>query len=206
MTNLRVLVTGFEPFGGSSINPSEWVVQRLQNQPPAGIALATAVLPVDGVNGPACLLAQIEAFHPRAVVCLGQAATRPVLTIERVAINLQDYGIPDNSGVSRVDLPVVEGGPAAYFATLPVRRMLERVRAAGVPAELSLSAGAYLCNQVMYTLLHYLSGHSPETMGGFIHLPSLPEQVVQQKPVSASMGIETALRGVSAALQALVAD
>ena len=198
---MRLLLTGFEPFGGSGVNPSQQIVLALAQKGAAGVDLCTAILPVDRVGGPASALAAIEAQRPDAVLCLGQAARRPALSIERVAINLLDYAIADNAGNRVVDEPVVAGGPAAYFATLPLRRMLAAVQAAQTPCELSLSAGAFLCNQVMYAVLHYLALHMPDVRAGFIHVPALPEQVAS-KPAP-SMSLETMITGVQAAISVI---
>jgi pyroglutamyl-peptidase len=198
---MKLLLTGFEPFGGSPVNPSQQIVFALAQRSFAGLVLYTAILPVDRVDGPAAALNAIHEHQPDAVLCLGQAARRPALSIERVAVNLLDYAIPDNAGNRVVDEPVVAGGPAAYFATLPLRRMLAAVQAAHVPCELSLSAGAFLCNQVLYAVLHHLAHNSSTTRAGFIHVPSLPEQVVS-KPAP-SMSLETMIAGVQAAISAI---
>ncbi|RPI32561.1 MAG: pyroglutamyl-peptidase I [Chloroflexota bacterium] len=207
---MNLLITGFEPFAGSTTNPSHCAALALAVRPPEGVRLHTAILPVDSQGGPDALLKALDEHRPDAVICLGEAGRRARISIERVAVNLMDYAIPDNQGRLAVDEPIVPGGPAAYFATLPVKRMLESVRAAGVPAELSLSAGAYLCNQVMYILLHHLAENQLPVPAGFIHLPYLPEQAVQP-PLSEmgplpSMGLETAVRGLSAGIAALYAE
>ena len=203
---MRILLTGFEPFGGSAINPSEQVVKALSSSPAPGVELTTAVLPVDYQSGPQTLLDALARVQPRAVICLGEAARRPVVSLERVAINLLDFGIPDNSGAQVVDQPVISGAPAAYFATLPLRRMLTSIRAAGIPVEISLSAGSYLCNQVFYTLLHAIRENGSAAPAGFIHLPSLPEQVAQQKAALPSMALETSVRAVRIAIETLLAE
>jgi pyroglutamyl-peptidase len=196
-----VLVTGFEPFGGSLVNPSQRVVEHLAAERWTTLNLQTAILPVDGRAGPARLLQLVNALCPDVVLCLGEARRRAAISIERVALNLMDYRIADNAGQMVTDEPVVAGGPAAYFVTLPVRRMQMAVQAAGVPVELSLSAGAYLCNQVLYTLLHRLDGST--AWGGFIHLPALPEQVASGGETIPSMSLEISLRAVVAILDEL---
>ena len=201
---MKLLVTGFEPFGGSSINPSEQVVLALAHDGIAGVELRAGILPVDRTRGPAKVIELIGQFRPDAVLCLGEAGRRQALNIERVGINLMDYRIADNSGNLVADEPIVTGGPAAYFATLPVRAMLAASLEAGVPAELSLSAGAFLCNQVTYAVLHYLALQNLATPAGFIHLPSLPEQAARREPVVASMALETMVKGVRAAIGAIV--
>jgi len=200
---MKLLLTGFEPFGESLVNPSEQVVRALAGEALPGVTLQTAILPVDRVAGPAGLLQAVQTGQPEAVLCLGEAARRMALSFERIAINLLDYRIADNAGHQATDEVIVPGGPAAYFTTLPVRAMRDAVLAAGVPAELSLSAGSFLCNQVLYELLHYLSLHSLNVPAGFVHLPVLPEQAVQRRPLIPSMGLETMLKGIRAAILAL---
>ncbi len=203
---MKILVTGFEPFGGSTINPSEQVVRLLQDILFSNIELVIKVLPVERIRAGQVLIEAVEETQPQAVVSLGEASGRAVISVERIAVNLMDYRIPDNQGNKVADLPVVVGGPAAYFATLPVRKIFERVTLAGVPAELSLSAGSFLCNQVMYEALHYTAEQGRSIKAGFIHLPSLPEQALRSAKPIPSMGIETALKGVIAALQAVAED
>ena len=200
---MKLLLTGFEPFGESKINPSEQVVRALAREKIPGVEMHTAILPVERVRGPQVLLDAVKRVQPDAVLCLGEAQRRMAISIERVAINLMDYRMPDNAGQKIVDEPIARDGPAAYFCTLPVRAMFDAVRAAGVPAELSLSAGAYLCNQVIYMLLHYLAQNKSNTRAGFIHLPALPEQVIARDAVTlgASMSLATMIKGVRAAVQ-----
>jgi pyroglutamyl-peptidase len=201
---MQILLTGFEPFAGSQINPSERVVQALAGRYLEGLDLATTILPVDTFRAPSRLTQALEETQPEAVVCLGEASRRAALSIERVAVNLLDFRIPDNQGVQVVDEPVLSGGPAAYFSTLPVRRLLQALQEAGVPAELSLSAGSYLCNQVFYVLLDYLQRQGRPIPAGFIHLPALTQQAAEQaalgKPAIPSMSLETMLRGLETVL------
>ena len=200
---MRILLTGFEPFGGSSINPSQRVVERLAAEGLPGIDLITAILPVDRLHGPEKLLQVLEATQPEAVLCLGEASMRPALSIERLAINLLNYPMPDNQGEQVEDEPIVPGGPAAYFTTLPLRKAFEAVQAVEVPVELSLSAGSYLCNQILYTLLNFLAHWGLELPAGFIHLPRLPEQAAAREKPGPSMSLETSLRGVKAVVEML---
>ncbi len=200
---MKLLLTGFEPFGESKVNPSEKVVRALAQQGVDGVELFTVILPVDRVRGPDTLVRAARGTNPDAVLCLGEASRRIAVSIERVAINLMDYRIPDNAGEQVVDAPISPGAPAAYFCTLPVRAMLAAVCAAGTPAELSLSAGSFLCNQVTYALLHYLATNRLDTPAGFIHLPRLPEQVAGQTPAAPSMSLETMITGVRAAIGAI---
>jgi pyroglutamyl-peptidase len=201
---MNLLLTGFEPFGGDAVNPSEQIVRLLGGQTLHGVTLQSAVLPVESGRGPAALIQAFERTQPDAVLCLGVAVGRAVLSVERVAVNLLDYRIPDNSGVQTRDRPIVPNGPAAYFATLPVRRIYEAIQSAGVPVEFSLSAGAFLCNQVLYEMLHYLAVNRLEVPTGFIHLPALPEQAAAKEGGKIpSMSLETVQKGISAAVEGI---
>ncbi|ABU58139.1 pyroglutamyl-peptidase I [Roseiflexus castenholzii] len=196
-----LLVTGFEPFGGASVNPSAEVVRRFTNngKPPDAV---TAILPVDAVQAPRMITDLLLDHQPDLCLMLGQADGYAALTVERVAINLCDFRIPDNAGAQRVDEPIVEDGPAAYFSTAPVRDVVRAIRAAGVPVDLSLSAGAYLCNMVYYTALHVCATHCLPTRCLFIHLPSLPSQASADRAPRPTMALETMYAGVCAALRA----
>lgn len=200
---MKILLTGFEPFGGQTINPSERVVAALTRQRFENVVLHTAILPVDRERGPAEVRKNVDFVQPDAVICLGEAGRRMRLSIERVAINLLDYRIPDDSGQQIIDEPIVAGGPAAYFVTLPVRSLVDALVEQRIPAELSLSAGAFLCNQVTYTLLHENALHGRSCMAGFIHLPFLPEQVAHERLPLPSMALETMVRGIACVIETL---
>jgi pyroglutamyl-peptidase len=202
MKKTRILLTGFEPFGKSKVNPSEKVVRSLAGVKLDAINLITCILPVNGNLAPESILRTIETTSPDFVVCLGEAPKRHSISIERVAINLLDFRIPDNNGNQFIDAPVVEGGPDAYFVSLPVRKILEAVQNENIPAELSLTAGTYLCNQVLYEVLHFISKKNMPTRAGFIHLPSLPEQVVNNP--GASMGADISITAITAVLKTLI--
>lgn len=170
-----VLITGFEPFGGDDLNPSQAVVRLLDGRRIAGHPVVGQVLPCAFGTALPALFAAMDALRPVLVLALGLAASRGAVSIERVAVNLVDARIPDNAGAQPVDVPVVEGGEAAYFARLPVKAMHAALLEAGLPVELSYSAGSFVCNQVFCGLLHRLRAW-PGARGGFIHLPPLPEQ------------------------------
>ncbi len=181
---MKILITGFEPFGESPINPSQLLVQSLADQEMDGVTLITDVLPVDQAQAPGKVTALIHQHQPDAILAFGLALGRPKISLERVALNLQDFRIPDNQGRTISNLPIQPDGPAAYFSSLPLQGMLARLHTAGIPAELSLSAGAYLCNLVFYTIMHTLSDHPKPIPAGFIHLPALPEQAAaSDKPI-----------------------
>ncbi|SDI98019.1 pyroglutamyl-peptidase I [Nonomuraea jiangxiensis] len=173
----HVLLTGFEPFDGSGVNPSWQAVRLAATTSPEGVSLTTVMLPVVFHDAIERLRTAVEESGADVVVCVGQAGGRPGITVERVAINLDDARIPDNQGAQPVDEPVVVGGPAAYFSTLPVKACVAAVREAGLPASVSHTAGTFLCNHVFYGLMHLLASGRPGVRGGFVHVPYLPEQV-----------------------------
>ncbi|MFJ1766551.1 pyroglutamyl-peptidase I [Amycolatopsis sp. NPDC088138] len=192
----RVLMTGFAPFGGETVNPSWQAVQVLRGRRDD---VAAVELPCEFAASLPALRRAIAEHRPSLVVCVGQAGGRAEVTPERVAINLVDARIPDNAGARPVDVPVVEDGPAAYFTTLPVKACVEAIRAAGVPASVSHTAGTYVCNQVFYGLMHLLATDFPEVRGGFVHVPFSPEQVAASGKAAPSLGVDR----IADALEAL---
>ncbi|WP_030250618.1 pyroglutamyl-peptidase I [Streptomyces violens] len=191
----RVLLTGFAPFDGERVNPSWQAVQAVAADPPPGCEIATAELPcVFGAANDALRSAVADA-DPEVVLCVGQAGGRPDVTLERVAINIDDARIPDNSGVQPIDVPIVEDGPAAYFATLPVKACVAAVREAGLPASVSQTAGTFVCNHVFYGLMHLVATERPAVRGGFVHVPYAPGQVTDKgKPSLPVTSVAEALR------------
>ncbi|MEV6115234.1 pyroglutamyl-peptidase I [Streptomyces sp. NPDC052109] len=173
----RVLLTGFAPFGGQQVNPSWQAASRVAAEPPAGLTVTAAELPCVFGKSIDTLRDAIRSSRPDLVVCLGQAGGRPGVTVERVGINVDDARIPDNAGNQPIDEPVVPGGPAAYFSTLPVKACVAALRAAGVPAAVSTTAGTFVCNHVAYGLGHLIATEFPQVHGGFVHVPWAPEQV-----------------------------
>ena len=179
MTLLTVLVTGFEPFDGADVNPSGEVARRLGELGHPDCHLIGEVLPVSFAQAPGLLAAAIDAHHPDVVVMLGLAENRHAITPERVALNLADARIADNDGAQPTDAPLEPHGPAARFTLLPVKNIAAAIANAGIPAEVSLTAGSYVCNAVMYTAL----GIAEQTVGprgaplqaGFIHVPATPQ-------------------------------
>lgn len=194
-----LLLTGFDPFGGSALNPSWLAARALHGQRIAGHTVVAAQLPTAFGAAQARLQALLAEHRPALVLCLGQAGGRGALSVERVAINLVDARIPDNQGVQPVDAPVVPAGPAAYFATLPVKALHRAVQQAGLPCEVSQTAGTFVCNAVFYGLLHRLAtGAAPAVRGGFVHVPWLPEQGCP------GMELRDMVRGIHAMLWAAV--
>jgi pyroglutamyl-peptidase len=193
------LLTGFEPFGGEPINPS-WEVARALEGERIGEALVVARrLPCCFGDAAARLRHLLDELQPRWVLALGQAAGRADFSIERIAINIDDARIADNAGAQPVDVPVVQGGPAAFFATLPIKAMVAGLREAGLPASISQTAGTFVCNHVFYALMHALQGRTG-VRGGFMHLPLLPEQAARQSG-QPSMPLATMIDGVRLAIR-----
>ena len=195
-----VLVTGFEPFGGDTVNPSWEVCERLPGEI-AGLRVETCRVPCEFRRAIEVVAEAIERHRPALVVCLGLAAGRTHMGVERVAINVDDARIADNAGARPVDGPIAANGPPACFATLPVKAMVAAMRGAGVPAEVSNSAGTYVCNHLMYGVLHFLASTGQRARAGFIHVPSSEEQVLDKRGAP-SMAIATMVRGVQAAISA----
>lgn len=193
----QLLITGFDPFGGASVNPAREAVMAL---PDVVGDYALTKLEIPTVFGLAAetVLQAAEILCPDVILCVGQAGGRAAITPEVVAINLREASIPDNAGNQPKNMPVVENAPAAYFSTLPVRAMAEGVKAAGIPCSLSYSAGVFVCNDLLYTLLHHYDG--TDTRVGFVHIPYLPEQAWEGV---ASLPLEDAVRGLTAAIQAI---
>lgn len=200
-----VLVTGFEPFGGEAINPSWEAVRQLDGRTLAGGAVVHArQLPcVFGASRNA-LQDAIATLRPQLVLCVGQAGGRAELSLERVAINVIDARIPDNAGQQPVDEPVVPGGPAAYFSTLPVKAMVAALRADGVPAAVSQTAGTYVCNEVFYALMHAAQSLPWPARAGFVHIPYLPQQAARH-PGAPSMALEHIVSGLALMLETALA-
>ncbi|CAI0757923.1 Pyrrolidone-carboxylate peptidase [Serratia proteamaculans] len=194
----KVLITGFEPFGGERVNPSWEVVKQLNDMELAGARIIARQLPCVFGAALEALNTAIEEVQPVMVLAIGQAGGRTDITLERVAINVDDARIPDNQGKQPIDEPIVESGPAAYFSTLPIKAMVGSMREAGIPASVSQTAGTYVCNHVMYGLLHRLSDQQA-IKGGFIHIPYLPEQAAAH-PGAPSMAATTVLFALELAI------
>lgn len=197
-----VLVSAFDPFGGESINPAQQAVAALPGTV-AGARVVTVVVPTVFGASIDALTAAIAEHEPDAVVCVGQAGGRFEVTPERVAINVDDARIPDNAGAQPIDTPVVPDGPPAYFATVPVKAMVQAIRDAGLPAALSNTAGTFVCNHLMYGALHHAATQRPGLRAGFVHVPFVPAQVVD-KPATASMAPADITRALAAAIEAVV--
>lgn len=191
-----VLLTGFDAFGGEAINPSWLVAQALHGEILQDHLVVAAQLPTEFAVSGKRLSALMQEHQPALVLCLGLAGGRACLSLERVAINVQDARIADNAGAQPIDLPVIESGPAAYFSTLPIKAMLQALTAANIPIEVSQTAGTFVCNHVFYELMHTLKKQrgAVKARGGFVHVPYLPGQGLP------CVTLECMVRGLRAAI------
>lgn len=196
----ELLITGFDPFGGETINPS-WEAVRLLADKIGGYRLTKLQIPTVFGRAAQCVLEAANEICPDVILCIGQAGGRNAITPEVIAINLREARIADNAGNQPVNVPVTEEGPAAYFATVPIREMEQAIQTAGFSASLSYSAGAFVCNDVLYTLLHHFDG--THTKIGFIHVPFLPEQAKEGQP---SMKLTEIVQALTAAIEALSSE
>ncbi len=198
---MKILLTAFEPFGGESLNSAQEAAKLVKNEI-AGAKIVKIPVPVVFGKSIEAVVSAIRRETPDAVLCLGQAGGRAGLTPERVAINVDDARIPDNEGNQPVDHPIFPDGAPAYFSTLPVKAMVRAIQEAGLPASLSNSAGTFVCNHLMYGVLHYMAHTWPDRRGGFMHLPSLTDQV-REKPGTPGLSREAMATGIEAALKAI---
>ena len=190
-----VLLTGFEPFGKASLNPSGEIVKHI-----SGENIVTAILPVAYEQSAEALLALIAQHKPDVVISLGQAEGRTQITPERIAINLDDARLADNQGVMRNDVPILVGGPVAYESTLPIKEFVEAIKAIEVPAAVSLSAGAFLCNHIFYVAQNKFAG--TQVRSGFVHVPLMDEQS-GEFPGLPTMPLDQMVKAVRAMLEVL---
>ncbi len=204
--NSTILLTGFEPFGGESVNPSWEIARTLDGWACDGRVVKAVLLPCAFGDALRMLDDALAAHRPELVVCLGQAGGRAEISIERAALNVDDARIPDNLGRQPIDSAVVAGAPAAYFSTLPIKAIARDVRAAGVAAAVSNSAGTFVCNHVFYALMHRLATLPAlaNARGGFVHVPFTPQQVAGKAGVP-SMPLASQVEGVRAVLRSAVA-
>lgn len=193
---MKILISGFEPFGDSPINPTQELLERIAQETFEGIDVHTLLLPVRYDDCAERLLQETERLRPDAVIACGLAAGRTSITPERVAINIKDTeSYADNGGRSPRDEPIREGGPDGLFATLPIRRMVEELRAADIPASVSNTAGTYICNNTMYALLDSLKEKDAQILAGFVHFPA-STRLSALKPTLPSLPQETLLDGL----------
>lgn len=201
-SNTTLLLTAFEPFDGEAVNPSWEVARTLDDAVIAGVTVRAVCLPCVFGDSLTALAQAIETHQPSIVISLGQAGGRCDITPERVAINLNDARIADNAGKQPIDEPIDTDAPAAYFTTLPIKAMVQAMRAVGVPASVSYTAGTFVCNHVFYGLQH-LAAQSGIGKSGFVHIPYLPEQAAKRNG-QPSLSADTLLTGLRAMLEAAV--
>jgi pyroglutamyl-peptidase len=199
---MKILLTGFEPFGGESINPAQEAV-KLVKEEIKGAQVVKCYVPVVFGKAIDTVYEAMKKENPDAVLLIGQAGGRYEMTPERIAINCDDGRIPDNEGNQPVDQPVVADGPAAYFSTLPIKKMVEYMKKANVPAAISNTAGTYVCNHLMYGVRHHIEKEFPNTIGGFMHVPFIHEQVMNKKE-TASLSTDDVVKGIEASIEAIV--
>lgn len=199
---MKILVTGFDPFGGEKVNPALEAVKSLPSEI-HGAEIHWVGIPTVFYRSAEVLEAEIERYQPDAVLCIGQAGGRASLTPERVAINQDDARIPDNQGNQPIDTPIRLDGQAAYFSTLPIKAMVQAIKEEGLPATVSNTAGTFVCNHLMYQALYLADKKFPHMRAGFMHIPYMTEQVIN-KPNTASMNLTDIVRGIEAAIGAIV--
>ncbi len=200
---MKILLTGFEPFGGETINPSYEAVKLLP-ETISGAEIIRFQIPVTFSGAFLATKQAILTHRPDAVINVGQAGGRPSISLERVAINLADARIPDNEGFQPKDEILESDGPNAYFTTLPVKHMLAHMTAHDIPASLSYSAGSYVCNAVMYRVLHLAETDRLPMKAGFIHVPYIPEQTANKNSTLPSMDLSTITEGLRLAIEGLL--
>ena len=198
---MKILLTGFAPFGGETINPSYEAVCRVPDTV-AGTQIIKGKIPTSFAACGPVLEQMLQTYRPDAVLCVGQAGGRVSAAVERVAINLMDARIPDNDGAQPIDRPICPDGPAAYFATVPVKAIIQAVRAEGLPCDISYSAGTFVCNCLLYQALHIAATKMPGLRAGFIHLPYSEQQAVGKPEGTPCLPLKTMADILTCAVQA----
>ena len=198
---MKLLLTAFDPFGGETVNPAQEAVKMVADRV-GNVEVVKCYVPTVFGRSVKTVAEAIEKTMPDAVLCIGQAGGRADLTPERVAINIDDAGIPDNEGNQPVDTAIYPDGKNAYFTTLPVKAMVSAIREAGIPASLSNTAGTFVCNHLMYGVLYTLENEYPGVRGGFMHVPFIPSQVKGGRGIP-SMSVSDIVRGIEAAINAI---
>ena len=203
---MKILITGFEPFGGEELNPSLEVLKLLPKEI-LGTDLITLKIPTVIGKSLAKINETVEKEHPDAVLSIGQAGGRAEISVERIGINIDDFRIPDNEGNQPVDEPVIKGAPSAYFVTIPIKAIVKNIRQKNIPASVSNTAGTFVCNHVCFGVAHLAairSAAGKSMKSGFMHIPYLPEQVIEKPPFTPSMSMETIITGITAAIEAII--
>lgn len=198
----KILITGFDPFGGESMNPAYEAVKLVPSEI-KGVKIIKLEIPTVFDKSIQVLDESMMEIQPDVVINVGQAGNRFGITPERIAINEDDARIKDNEGNQPIDTPIVEDGASAYFSTLPIKAMVEKMKEKGIPASVSNTAGTFVCNHLMYGLMYLIDKKYPNTRGGFIHVPYATEQVLD-KPNSPSLSIEQIAKGLEASIEAVI--
>lgn len=197
----KLLLTAFEPFSGESINPSLEAARKMKRVDFRDAEIHVAELPVDRYRAVELALELLHSISPDVVIMLGEAGGRFRVNPERVAINIDDFRIADNAGNQPKDEPIVEGGPAAYFSTLPIRAITDQITKAHIPAAISNSAGAYLCNRLFFSVMHLISIENLPAIAGFIHVPYFHDQAMNKYPDVPSLSRESIVEAVRLAIE-----
>ena len=200
---MKILMTGFDPFGNSTVNPAYEAVKRLPDQI-KGNEIIKLEIPTVFYKEGRILEEAVRIHNPDVVICVGQAGGREAVTVEKVAINLIEAGIPDNEGNQPFDKKVCEDGPTAYFASVPVKAMVKNIEDHGIRAKVSYTAGTYVCNDVMYRLLYMIDKKYHKMQGGFIHVPYLPEQILDLPKGTPNMDADKIAKALEYALEAII--
>lgn len=202
--HMKILLTGFEPFNKAKINPSQILVERMPTELCGAEIIKLSSVPVVFYEAGEYVLKAVKEHRPDAVLCLGQAGGRAAISIERLAINLIDASIADNAGNKPTDKPIFSDGENAYFSSLPIKSICESMKSRGINAAISNSAGLFVCNQLMYTLLYYAAKEKIPMLSGFIHIPYLNEQVTEAS--SPSISLSEAEEAIKTALLSIIAE
>lgn len=204
---MKILISGFEPFGGSTVNPTEKLIRAIAEETFAGVELKTILLPVYFDDCVELLLQEIDGFRPDAVISCGLAGGRTGITPERIAVNLKDIALdapyPDNKGARPQDMPINPDGPDGLFTKLPIRRMVGRLKEAGIPASISYTAGTFICNNTMYGVLDYIRDNDLSLIAGFVHFPA-SEEMAEEHPAWPTMPQEMMLQGLQMIIQTTI--
>ena len=199
---MKVLVTGFEPFGGEKVNPALEAIKGLPSEI-HGAEVSWLEVPTVFHKSAQVLEEEMSRYQPDFVLCIGQAGGRSSLTPERVAINQDDARIPDNEGNQPIDLPIRQDGASAYFSSLPIKAMVQAIKMVGLPASISNTAGTFVCNHLMYQALYLAEKKFPHVKAGFMHIPYMMEQVVN-RPTTPAMSLVDIRRGIEVAIGAII--
>lgn len=200
---MKILITGFDPFGGATINPAFEAVKRLPHEI-HGAEIIKLEIPTVFEKEGEVLRDGIMKHQPDVTICIGQAGGRSGITVEKIAINLMEARIKDNEGQQPIGKPIYEDGENAYFATVPVKAMVKNIKENGIPSSVSYTAGTFVCNDVMYRLLHMIKHEYPHMRGGFIHVPYLTEQVVDLPAGTPSMSVDTITEALEYAIISVI--